>query len=229
VCGANLAIVSGRSGDRYPRYGCPQNFYRGMCSNNLRERRDRLERLILDELQRELLRPEIIDYAVDEFRRQIEKADSHDATKAAEKSARKAELELELRRLTNAIAAQGHSESLLEALAEREMEIRELAESLAEYKAITVEDPSEIRRFVTGGLSNLGELLNTDVAIARAELGKDVSEIRMEPNSERRYYVATGNWSLLEGYPESGRARHLPGVRARLVAGAGFEPATFGL
>jgi site-specific DNA recombinase len=49
-CGANLTIVSGRSGDRYPRYGCPQNFYRGTCPNDLKERQDWLEDRLLSQL-----------------------------------------------------------------------------------------------------------------------------------------------------------------------------------
>ena len=65
--------------------------------------------------------------------------------------------------------------------------------------------------------------------MARSELSKHVSEIRMEPNLTERHYTAIGEWDLLGEYPGTGRARHFPGGRARLVAGAGFEPATFGL
>ncbi len=37
-------------------------------------------------------------------------------------------------------------------------------------------------------------------------------------------YVAEGDWNLLGTYPEKDRARHLLGVRARLVAGACNHP-----
>ena len=42
-------------------------------------------------------------------------------------------------------------------------------------------------------------------------------------------YLATGNWNLLDEEKGVDRARHLSGVRARLVAGVGFEPTTSGL
>ena len=37
--------------------------------------------------------------------------------------------------------------------------------------------------------------------------------------------MAEGEFNLLGNCPEMDQARHLPGVRARLVAGAGNEPA----
>ena len=70
-CGASIVIVSGRSGKRNPRYGCPQNFYRGACTNNLKERHDWLENRLLAELQEAVLKPEAIDYALAEFGRQL--------------------------------------------------------------------------------------------------------------------------------------------------------------
>jgi site-specific DNA recombinase len=36
-CGANLIIVSGRGKLNHPRYGCPQNFNRGACTNGVKE------------------------------------------------------------------------------------------------------------------------------------------------------------------------------------------------
>ena len=67
--------------------------------------------------------------------------------------------------------------------------------------------------------------------LARTEVGKYVADVRMTPAEKGgdRYYVAAGEFNLLGGYPDMGRARHLPGVRARMVAGVGFEPTTFGL
>jgi site-specific DNA recombinase len=42
-CGANLVIVTGRGKGGHQSYGCPQNFYRGACANQLKERADWLE------------------------------------------------------------------------------------------------------------------------------------------------------------------------------------------
>ena len=229
-CGAHLVIVSGRSGHRHPQYGCPQNFYRGTCSNSLKERHDWLEDRLLRDLQREVTTPQVVDYAVEEFRRQLNEALNDLSGKLSQMQARKAQLEAELQRLTDAIAEQGHSAFLLKAISDRESELQEITERLLSEKQGSIEqDIGEVRRFVSERLSNLRNLLFKDVALARAELSKHVTEIRMEPNLTERHYTAMGEWDLLGRYPKTGRARHLPGVRARMVAGAGFEPATFGL
>jgi hypothetical protein len=70
-------------------------------------------------------------------------------------------------------------------------------------------------------IKSLRKVLSVDVARARAELSKHVTAIRMTPSGEGReaHYVAEGEWDLLGvGQANTG-----------LVAGAGFEPATFGL
>ncbi len=82
--------------------------------------------------------------------------------------------------------------------------------------------PTEIVGFVTGKLSRLSSLLNSDVPQARAELLRHVTAIRLIPQETNNGsdYVAVGNWNLLGNSLEMDRARHLLGVRARLVAGA---------
>lgn len=85
---------------------------------------------------------------------------------------------------------------------------------------------SQARQFVTEWLGNIRQLLAADVQAAKAELAKHVSGIRMVPEVEgkRGHYVASGEWSLLDGYEDSD-----PALRVRSVAGVGFEPTTFGL
>jgi hypothetical protein len=60
----------------------------------------------------------------------------------------------------------------------------------------------QIRHFVTAGLCDVPKLLRSDVATARAQLAKHVTEIRTVPhrNGSQRYYVADGGWNLLGGY-----------------------------
>ena len=71
-----------------------------------------------------------------------------------------------------------------------------------------------------------------DAPRAKAELQKHVTEIRMTPSQSdgERFYLAEGKWDIA-GLNESGpRLRHgKEGQRLQMVAGAGFEPATFGL
>src|SRR5947207_13354854 len=89
----------------------------------------------------------------------------------------KEKLESELRRLTSAIAEQGHSSFLLAAIAEREGKLREITDRLLSGGVGSVEaQVADIRRFVAERLSDLRKLLYRDVALARAELGKHVTE-----------------------------------------------------
>ncbi|MHB1960336.1 MAG: hypothetical protein ACYCO5_15085 [Acidobacteriaceae bacterium] len=77
-------------------------------------------------------------------------------------------------------------------------------------------------------MGNLRSLLVGDPGPARKELLKHVSEIRMMPQAgnEKSYYVAEGSWHLLGNERDGSEA--IP-TQIRVVAGAGFEPATFGL
>ena len=77
-----------------------------------------------------------------------------------------------------------------------------------------------MRLFVKGQVATIRHLTRTDVRKANEELLPQVAE-------KKGYYVAEGEWKLLGGYGEgvgNPNAEHI-----RLVAGAGFEPATFGL
>jgi hypothetical protein len=61
---------------------------------------------------------------------------------------------------------------------------------------------------------------------------KHVSEIRMVPQQVedgKGHYVAKGEWKLLGNEQDALRALEPVHREIRVVAGAGFEPATFGL
>jgi hypothetical protein len=49
-----MVIVTGRGKAGHHRYGCPQNYYRGVCDNRLKERADWIENRSLFELQRSI-------------------------------------------------------------------------------------------------------------------------------------------------------------------------------
>jgi hypothetical protein len=70
-CGANLIVGTGGGTHKHKKYVCANYFNRGTCGNDLYIRRDVLEERLLKRLQSELLRPEVIDYAVGEVGRQL--------------------------------------------------------------------------------------------------------------------------------------------------------------
>jgi hypothetical protein len=223
VCGANLAIVTGRGPGRKPKYGCPQNFYRGACLNNLKERQDRLESRMLSGLQNEVLKPEVIEFVIEEFGRQFHSRLTSFSDEFDRLRKRKDELGRELRRLTDAVAQQGASNFLMQAINERERELREITDRLP------LDGPGpfdlewqEVRRFITERVDDIRSILAKDVLRAREELAKHVGEIRMQPREVGvdRFYVAEGEWNLLGRRPETGRTRQLSDWRVRMVAGA---------
>jgi site-specific DNA recombinase len=197
-CGANLIVATGGGTHRHKKYACSRRFNRGGCENDLYIRRDELEELLLGKLQSEILQPEVVDYAIVEFQRQLEDALGSLSDDLAGMRQRKTRLEAEVRRLVSAVAEIGHSKSLLEEIGRKEAELQGITDRLLSSTQESIESRvGEIRRFVTSGLTDLRELLRKDTALARAELLKHSSEITMKPDLERRFYVANGSWDLL--------------------------------
>jgi len=229
ACGASMVIVTGRGKKSHHRYGCPQNYYRGACTNRLKERVDWLEDRLLFDLQRAVLRPEIVDYAIQEFQRQLTESLSEITGQIGRMRQRREKIQGELRNLVATVAQLGHSATLVEAIHEREQELGEITQRLFASQPDSVSSEIErIRQFVSERLGNIRELLSADVERAKVELGKHVTDIRMNPEGEGKnaHYVAAGAWNLLGGYSQvEGNAQ----MRVRMVAGGGFEPSTFGL
>ena len=230
-CGGNLVIVTGNKGPgQYRKYGCSQHFYRGACSNNLLERQDWLEKRLLAELQGEVLRPEAIEYVIEEFGRQLKVALENLSGELAQMRERKETIEAELRRLTATAAQTGPSPFLIEAINDREQQLRDITARLLSAGPGSVESHLVgIREFVTKRLSDLQGLLSGETTLARTELKKHVEEIRMTPQygEGRPHYLAEGAWNLLG--KETGPSHNTAPLQIRMVAGVGFEPTTSGL
>jgi site-specific DNA recombinase len=205
-CGANLIIVSG--GAHGARYGCPQHWNRKACSNRITVRSRDVEARLLAGLQDEVLSDQIIDTIVEKALQAVRKKDA-----TTQREARIRELEGEIKRLVSAISKIEDSDAMLGALKDREAELRELKAAKASGTELTEEG---IRSSVRKALSDIPSLLKKAPKQAKAKLSEHLKTIDMIPQSDGSY-VASGEWDLL-------------GVRGPvMVAGAGFEPATFGL
>jgi site-specific DNA recombinase len=206
TCDAKLIIVSG--GGRGARYGCPQHWNRKACSNGVTVRHTTLESVFFEQLQTAVLTTDVIEYLVTKLlRAQQTKA------QATEHDKRMRDLEAEIKRIVAAIVAVGHSDALVFNLKSRESEMRELSAAKQIQRALTAE---EIRAFVSGQVADIPGLLAKSPQLAKAKLAQHVDKVRMLPQADGTY-VADGKWDLL-------------GSRGPvMVAGAGFEPATFGL
>lgn len=133
-------------------------------------------------LQDAVLQPQAIEYAVQEFTRQLKEATgtlSHEVDRA---TTRRSQLEIELNRLIDAIASGAQSTFLIDAIQQKEQELKVLDERLSAARdVLPAVQPTEIVDFVTDKLTALSSLLNSDVTQARAELLRHVTEIRLIP------------------------------------------------
>src|ERR1700676_701543 len=199
-CGANLIIATGGGTHRHKKYACSRRFNRGGCQNALYIRRDDLEDLLLGKLQSEILKPEVIDYAVTEFQRQLEAALGRLSDDLVGMRERKGRLEGEVRRLVAAISESVHSKALLEEIGRKEAELQGITDSLVSATPHSIESRTgEIRNVVASSLNNLRDLLRKDIGLARTELLKHSCEITMRPcrDSAQQFYVAEGKWDFL--------------------------------
>jgi site-specific DNA recombinase len=242
-CGGNIIIVRGRS-TKYGTYGCAQHFCRGACKNDVRMRQEDLERLILERLQAEVLKPEVVQIVVEELRRALE-AEANSSEMITHFEARRAELESELKNLTTAIAKAKASTSLLEAIADRERELRSVKTQLKaarDQQAATKLDG--LYDHVISRLADIRSLVEQDVARAKLELGKHIDTLIVEPDPCGGGYLIKGHYDLVgDRFPKTqatslsegcgqnlfGRKTKTPAAGAfsygnPLVPGGGIEP-----
>jgi hypothetical protein len=206
-CGGNLVIGTGGGTHVHKKYVCANYFNRGTCENDLYIRRDVLEQRLLRRLQSELLeQPEVIDYAVSAFGRELQTALATLSDDLAAMRRRKEVLEKEIQRFAAAIAHGGPLDSLVQELATREAELKGITVRLLSSSATSIDGRlREIRQFVEKAISDLRGLLNQDAALAKRELHNHLSEIRRTPTEDRKewHYVAEGNWNLLGTGPNA--------------------------
>lgn len=185
TCGSRLVIISGRGKRGYVRYGCPSHRYRGVCDNGLTIRQDRLEQQLLAALEQRLARPEIIDYALTRFQEQL----TARLTEVERQSGnidglqqQRGELQVKASRLTDAIAAAGHSAALLSKLAEVEAALAGVDRQIERAKPMNLTATmAEIRAFVTTNIMQLRELLQADAANSRVALARHVGQLTLTP------------------------------------------------
>jgi hypothetical protein len=144
-------------------------------------------------------------------------------TSKSDSEKRSRALQNEINRIVAAITATGHSDALVAALKSSEAELRKLsADATGNSKQLT---PGQISSFVRESLRDVPKLLSMAPELAKTKLAQHIDKIRMLPQPDGSY-VAEGEWDLLGG----GGGKVLVGAWGPvMVAGAGFEPATFGL
>jgi hypothetical protein len=110
------------------------------------------------------------------------------------------QIQHELRNLVGTVASCGPSPALVDAINEREQELRAIARRLNTSERDSVSSQvTGMRQFVTERLGDIRQLLHADIGRAKAELAKHVSGIQMQPqrSGKNGHYIAAGEWNLL--------------------------------
>jgi hypothetical protein len=156
VCAANLIIVCGRGKNGHHRYGCPQNFNRGACTNGLRQRADEIEKILFEQLQRQVLRPDVIEYAIQRFQDQLESSLAGLDSKLGRMRHRTEQLQHEIRNLASTAALCGPTPALVIEITTRQQELDHITRQLLSTEPDSVStEVGRIRRFVTTQLGDI--------------------------------------------------------------------------
>ncbi len=205
-CGGSIALVAGRAGNARAKYGCSRHHQRGntICKNSLLIAREELETRLLAGLQDRVLREDMIDYAVKQFEKQLHRRASKLDGALARLRNRKAELQAEVTNLAQAIAQSGYQSSVvMEQIAEREKELREIADQLVEPKGSVRTQIAELREFTASRLRAIRKCLANpqDVLAARAALAEQFGKITLLPTvaKGRLIYMAKGKVDYFRG------------------------------
>jgi site-specific DNA recombinase len=224
ICKSRMVIGSGRGKRGYVRYACPSHRYRGVCSNKLTIRQDRLEEQLLAALEERLLKPEMIEHVIQRvntgLRQQLAEINKRSNNSAGLQGQRH-DLQAQAQRLVTAIAKSGDSPSLLSGLAEVESALVQIDQQLKMQSPIDLEgNMVEIREFVSKNLFQLRTFLTGDPTLAKSALTRHIKQLVLTPAQ-----LATGPVFEVSGNVEL--APNTAGADVMLmVARDGIEPPT---
>jgi site-specific DNA recombinase len=202
-CGSRIVIISGQGKRGYAKYGCPSHRYRGVCSNTVTIRRDRLEEQLLAALEQRILNSQFIEYTLQRFQDELQKRLSevqHHASGLDDLRRKRRQLQAKTERLADAIADAGHSQALLSKLSAVEAQIADVDRCIEAQKptdlAVTV---SEVRDFVYRNVMQLKELLRGDASSFKAVLARHIGQLTLNPKqtSFGAVYEVAGSLNLL--------------------------------
>jgi site-specific DNA recombinase len=233
VCGGGYTIIDAAN------YGCATHRCKGTCSNGLKVRRDDLERRVLDGLRDRLLAPELVEEFARAFQEEVNRLAAEKTRHRAEDEGRLQAVRRKIATMIRAIEDGMYQPSMKARMAELEAEKAMLEERLA-----AAPEPPKIRLH-----PNLAGLYREKVAALEQALAdpaikaeaaevirSQIERITLTPKEEGTLEVQLyGDLARILQFCEAGEGKlqrpghGKPGRELSVVAGAGFEPATFRL
>jgi site-specific DNA recombinase len=233
VCGGGFTIIDAAN------YGCATHRSKGTCSNDLKVRRDELERRVLDGLRERLLAPELVEEFARAFQEEVNRL-------AAEKIRHRAEDEgqLEAARREIASVVRAIEDGMYQPSMKARMDELEAEKAMLEERLASAPEAPKIRLhpnlpgLYREKVAQLEQAL-VDPAIkaeAAEVIRSHIERITLTPDAEGALEVQLyGDLARILQFCEAGEhKRQRPGHgrperELSVVAGAGFEPATFRL
>ena len=229
ACGGGFSKISKE------HYGCSTARNAGTCNNLLTIRRDRLEAAVLEGLKSQLMHPDCVKAFIEEYHREINRqADGRDQARARLET-ELARIERDLARLIEAIKAGVSPETIRDEITALETRKAELKNALEETPPAPVRLHPGLAEVYRAKVAELAEALNDETirGEASALLRGLIEEIRLVPEAGELRIELYGELAALFALGQGQNDKHPRGgssrVQVTLVAGAGFEPATFRL
>ena len=215
VCGASFVLRNRE------HYCCASHWNGRACPNSMNVSRKVAEAVLLEGIRDDLRDPRVIA----EVERRVRAALKQRRAPKANHGRRIAELTSEVQNLVNAIAGGmlKASPALAARLAATEAELARLQAEQQAKPAVSLIVPDIGKRFL-GLVDRLDEVLVAEPERGREELRGLLGErIRLAPDQSGGFLWAEYSLGITPLFPAAGANADL------MVAGAGFEPATFGL
>ena len=228
-CGGGFILV----GKTY--YGCANTRNKGTCSNRRTIRRDVLEARVLDGLKEQLLHPDLIAEFVRAYQAEFNRLAAENRKSRAKAERELAQVKRKIDQIIDAITEGMFHPSMkdrMTALENRKAALEaEIENSDDENPVLLHPGLADMYREKVAGLA---EALNAPGTSARAAevIRSLLSEIRLIPEGDTLVIELVGELAGLLSLQEAEQAKTrggTSGCSTEMVAGAGFEPATFRL
>ena len=228
-CGGSYSKISANL------FGCASARNKGTCNNRLNVRRDKIEQQILDCLRSELMDPELFKEFADEFYREVNRMRINHNAELEQKRREKTSIERKIRKLVDAIAGGADALSLNQELIALEKQQKEIEQELASRPDREPLVHPKLAELYRRKVNNLHlALSNPDTGTeAMEQIRELIDTITLTPSKGRLQVELRGDLagilSLCSQSKKSASRKNCELEQIKMVAGAGFEPATFRL
>ncbi len=232
-CGGSFTIVA------KDRYGCATRRGKGTCENKATVSRMEIEERVLGGLKEKLLSPELVREFVLAFQEEANRAKAEREQRAAADHQQLFSVQRKVAGIVSAIEEGDYSRALRDRLADLEKQQDELEARLSEAKTLTVRLHPRLADVYAQKVGQLERALNEPAIRTEAAevLRTLIDRIELRPGEKSPATAALLYGDLAQilavcDSPDSKQRLPKAGTSGSLlsvVAGAGFEPATFRL